>query len=126
MRPVPWLLAEPYRINDQSFDTRFGDPFGAFMIPCRGIILACIVSSTNYKADGMSDDYAWEHVSVSCRNRTPNWYEMDFIKDVFWREDETVMQLHVPKSEHRNIHPHVLHLWRSMFLPIPTPPGDMV
>ncbi len=52
----------------------------------------------------------WEHVSVSRKNRCPNWPEMSFVKGLFFKEDETVMQLHVPSSEHVNDHPNCLHL----------------
>src|SRR5699024_6188883 len=54
----------------------------------------------------------WDHVSVSLPNRTPNWAEMEHVKRLFFREDETAMQLHVPTSEHINCHPNCLHLWR--------------
>ena len=127
MRPTPWLLAEPHRLlNGPPAESRYGDSFGAFMIPYRGILLACIVSDGNYKAAGLSSEYAWEHVSVSLRRRTPNWYELDFVKDVFWQDDETVMQLHVPKANHINNHPHVLHLWRPIGIEIPLPPAGAI
>jgi len=43
------------------------------------------------------------------------------------RDDhETVMQLHVPVAEHRNLHPNCLHLWRPLNERIPQPPPDMV
>lgn len=63
---------------------------------------------------------------MSLKNRCPNWFEMDYVKDLFWAEEETVMQLHVPKSEHINCHPHCLHLWRPLGVKIPLPPGEMV
>ena len=70
--------------------------------------------------------YAWDHVSVSLPNRTPNWAEMAFVKSIFWGDDETVMQLHVPAAEHRNLHPYCLHLWKPLNERIPQPPPDMV
>lgn len=73
-----------------------------------------------------SSDLGWEHVSVSRLNRCPNWPEMSFIKDLFFSEDETVMQLHVPKDEHVNDHPNCLHLWRPATANIPRPPAWMV
>ena len=59
-----------------------------------------------------SDQLGWEHVSVSRKNRCPNWPEMCCIKDVFWDEEDLVAQYHPPKSEYVNNHPHCLHLWR--------------
>ncbi|CAA7621144.1 hypothetical protein [Magnetospirillum sp. UT-4] len=68
----------------------------------------------------------WDHVSVSRRNRCPNWTEMEHVKRLFFREDETAMQLHVPPADHVNLHPHCLHLWRPHNVEIPRPPADMV
>jgi hypothetical protein len=68
----------------------------------------------------------WEHVSVSGNRRVPNWQEMCFVKDLFWAEEECVMQLHPPKSEYVNCHPFCLHLWRSLEQPIPTPNSILV
>jgi hypothetical protein len=68
----------------------------------------------------------WDHVSVSLRHRCPNWPEMEFVKRRFFKDDETVMQLHVPSSEHINCHPYCLHLWRPQRQEIPRPPADMV
>jgi hypothetical protein len=73
-----------------------------------------------------SDGDGWDHVSVSRSNRCPNWPEMEHIKRLFFAESETVMQLHVPASEHINCHPHTLHLWRPQKQDIPRPPGWMV
>lgn len=55
----------------------------------------------------------WEHVSVSFTTRCPTWDEMCKIKDVFWNDDECVIEYHPPKSEYVNIHPYCLHLWRK-------------
>jgi hypothetical protein len=68
----------------------------------------------------------WEHVSVSTSHRTPNWREMCFVKDAFWREDECVIQYHPPKRDYVNIHPNCLHLWRPMDRDILMPPLEML
>jgi hypothetical protein len=68
----------------------------------------------------------WDHVSVSLPNRCPNWPEMSRVKDLFFHDDETVMQLHVPASDHVNNHPYCLHLWRPHQAEIPRPPALMV
>ena len=68
----------------------------------------------------------WDHVSVSRSNRCPNWQEMEHVKRLFFKDDETAMQLHVPPDDHINCHPHCLHLWRPHKLEIPRPPGWMV
>jgi len=89
---------------------------GAFLIPYDRVTLRVVAS------DGMG----WEHVSVSLSNRCPTWEEMDCVKNIFWREDETVMQLHVPKSDHINCHKFCLHMWRPKGVEIPRPPQIMI
>ena len=68
----------------------------------------------------------WDHVSVSRRSRTPNWPEMDYVKRLFFADDETVVQYHVPPSDHVNLHPNCLHLWRPQESALPRPPAWMV
>ncbi len=68
----------------------------------------------------------WDHVSVSAAGRTPTWSEMEAIKRLFFKDDETAMQLHVPPREHINRHNFTLHLWRPHRLAIPRPPEWMV
>ena len=71
----------------------------------------------------------WEHVSVSPggkKSRCPTWDEMCAIKDMFFEEEEAVMQLHPAKSEYVNNHPYCLHLWRPLEREIPLPPVKFV
>jgi len=56
----------------------------------------------------------WEHVSINRWDRTPTWEEMCELKEIFWRDDEAVMQIHPPKSEYVNNLEHCLHLWRPI------------
>lgn len=101
---------------------------GAFAIPLLAKVIAnCIVSDgTGLKEVGME---VWEHVSVHIndngRQRLPTWWEMCLIKDVFWDEEETVVQFHPAKSQYVNCHPRVLHLWRRKE-GFPTPDIAMV
>lgn len=73
-----------------------------------------------------SSGEGWDHVSVSRHGRCPNWPEMEFVKRLFFQDDETAMQLHVPPSDHVNCHPYCLHLWRPHHTEIPRPPAMMV
>lgn len=75
-----------------------------------------------------SNGEGWEHVSVSFENRTPSWEEMCRVKDIFWDEEDAVMQIHPPKSQYVNFAKHCLHLWRPdrADLKIPLPPTWMV
>jgi hypothetical protein len=68
----------------------------------------------------------WDHVSVSLENRCPVWQEMCYVKDLFWRPEECVMQLHPPKADWVNYHEHCLHLWRPQGKEIPQPPLSLI
>lgn len=96
---------------------------GAFQIP--------ILNSMNVAYCIASDGDDWEHVSVHVvdfigKSRIPTWEEMCMIKNIFWDEEDCVVQYHPPKSQYVNNHPHVLHLWRSTYFKIPMPPSIMV
>jgi len=62
-----------------------------------------------------SDGKEWEHVSVTIVNikRCPTWEEMCFIKDLFWDNEDFVVQMHPPTEDYINCHPFCLHLWRK-------------
>jgi len=73
----------------------------------------------------------WEHVSARTAikkyhgrmfERAPTWDEMCLLKEIFWGDDECVMQLHPKKADYVNQHPCVLHLWKPIGIEIPTPP----
>jgi hypothetical protein len=115
-------LLDKYRCSDKGVIAYYGwdgdDTCGVFAVPSPidGGMLRIIASAGGN----------WEHVSVSRKNRCPNWPEMSHIKGLFFRDTETVMQLHVPTADHVNDHPNCLHLWRPIFQEIPRPPGWMV
>lgn len=52
-----------------------------------------------------SDEDGWEHVSISpfSVDYIPSWEEMCMVKDIFWREEEAVLQIHPPKQKYVNI-----------------------
>jgi hypothetical protein len=68
----------------------------------------------------------WDHVSVSRGDRCPSWFEMEQVKRMFFKDDEVAMQLHVPATDHINVHNYCLHLWRPHFATIPLPPKGFV
>lgn len=105
---------EEYRIRHGNFRTSTGDTHGMFHIPFESNTLRVISSG--------GIDKEWEHVSVSLKSRCPNWREMCFIKDLFWSEDDCVMQLHPPKSDYVNNHQFCLHMWKPLGAEIPRPP----
>lgn len=96
-----------------------GDSYGGFFhvpSPIDGQTLRVMASS----------GLGWDHVSVSRSSRCPNWPEMERIHGLFFKPDETAMQLHVPASDHVNYHPYCLHMWRPLNAEIPRPPSIMV
>ena len=70
----------------------------------------------------------WEHVSVCPRKKhiVPSWDDMCKIKDIFFHDEECVVQYHPPKSEYVNNMPNCLHLWRPINEAMPMPPSIMV
>ena len=70
----------------------------------------------------------WEHVSVCPYQKriTPTWDDMCRLKDIFFEEDECVVQYHPPKSQYVNNMPNCLHLWRPLNETMPMPPSIMV
>jgi hypothetical protein len=97
---------DKYRYIDQKVVDMYGslgdENFGAFQIDFRSNKLFIIASS----GDG------WDHVSVSLRTRTPNWYEMEYVARLFFNDNEYAVQYHVPTQQHVNIHDNCLHWWR--------------
>jgi hypothetical protein len=115
-------LLDAYRRSDQEVHALYGSSgdatCGVFQVPSPIDQAALMIIASS--GDG------WDHVSVSHTNRCPNWPEMSHIRTLFFRDEECVMQLHVPKSEHINAHPFCLHLWRSQTEKIPLPPREMI
>ncbi len=107
----------------EKFRVRFAnmppgdDTCGCFVVKLKVGQKVFVVAST-----GMG----WEHVSVSRRDRCPTWDEMCQVKDLFWGDDDCVMQLHPPKTEYVNNHSYCLHLWRPIGAAIPMPPSFLV
>lgn len=52
--------------------------------------------------------------------------DMCMIKDLFFNEDEAVIQVHPPKAEYVNFMPNCLHLWRCRYKPMVLPPSCFV
>ena len=73
-----------------------------------------------------SNGGGWDHVSVSPCSRTrktcPTWEEMCAIKDMFFDDNEIVIQYHPAKEDYVNDHPYCLHLWRPQHQEVPKPP----
>ena len=73
-----------------------------------------------------SDQCGWDHISVSTLGRCPTWNEMNYVKNLFWDAEETVIQYHPPTSKYINNHPNVLHMWKPQGVVVPMPPEEYV
>ena len=70
----------------------------------------------------------WDHVSVAPLKKKiiPSWEMMCKVKDIFFKPDEAVIQIHPPKDEYVNNMPNCLHLWRANDKEMTLPPSFMV
>jgi len=84
-------------------------------------IFVIVDDGETWQASGLAGP-AWEHVSVSLYNRCPTWQEMCWVKDLFWSENECVVQYHPAKAQYVNRHDNCLHLWRLKDAEFPLPP----
>lgn len=89
---------------------------GMFTVRRNEVVLTVIASTGG----------GWDHVSVSTAGRAPTWDEMEYVKRLFFKDNETAMQLHVRPSDHIKLHPHCLHLWRPQDERVPLPPKAFV
>lgn len=123
MRPEPNIRIEQYRrIHPVLGDSPAGANVGYFevQVPAGGLCRVIASDGTDEIGQG------WEHVSVSLPGRCPNWHEMAFIKDLFWCEDETVLQFHPKRSAYVNTHRYCLHLWRKSGADVELPPRILI
>lgn len=106
-----------YRIKDGKYGSTddIGN-MGAFIIPHQSYEFTVIAS----------DGAGWEHVSISLRNRCPNWNEMCYFKSMFWDMEDCVIQFHPPESEYVDNDKHCLHLWREINGHQSMPPSILV
>lgn len=120
--PLPQRLEDGRVIRGPFRSSATDGAYGCFYVfgPC-GEELKIIASEGD-----APESHGWEHVSVSTQRRIPNWREMSFVKDLFWSDEECVVQFHPPKSEYVNQHPNCLHLWRNVSQPFPMPPSVLV
>ena len=122
MRNSAPMQLEVARLHPPEFiRTKPGEMQGMFqLVGPQGVQMRMLSS-------GHDREYNWEHVSVTVRApRCPTWEEMCFVKNLFWAEDEVVMQLHPAAHEYINEHPHCLHLWKPIGATIPTPPTILI
>ena len=105
----------PYRkVHPSMGASELNSLWGYFRFRVGNITLAVISSGERH---GVAGPEAWEHVSVSLfpkAKRLPTWEEMQGVKDLFWRKDETVLQYHPAESDYVNVYD-CLHLWKPPY-----------
>jgi hypothetical protein len=124
MRSEPNLRIEDYRQGapESEFYSPSGKNYGYFEIPTRAGTLRIVSSGS----ESWELSEGWEHVSVSLANRCPTWEEMSRVKELFWADDETVVQFHPAKRSHVNFHPFCLHLWKRRDRAYALPPEHLL
>ncbi len=114
MRNEPITRIEQYRTRHPRLGGgKVGKSYGYFEV---GILR--VISSGN----AIGNKSGWEHVSISRPNAIPTWTDMARVKNLFWRDDETVLQFHPKASEYVNDHPNCLHLWKKTGVDHELPP----
>ena len=70
----------------------------------------------------------WDHVSVSPLNRKtiPTWDMMCKVKDIFFKPEEAVIQIHPSEDQYVDNLSNCLHLWRANDREMVLPPSFMV
>jgi hypothetical protein len=126
---MTFRVPEPYRVGNGPLasDRGYGCN-GAFIfnsvVPNRRMMVIAS-DGEQWGASGLVG-IPWEHVSVHCysgkRQFTPTWIEMCAVKDMFWDEEDVVIQFHPRKSDYVNNHANTLHLWRPVGIELPLPP----
>lgn len=90
---------------------------------------AGIISMPTWKGTVIwSTGAGWNHVSVSPMKRSmmPSWDDMCRLKDIFFHDEEAVIQVHPPKAEYVNMMPNCLHLWQCKYKEMVLPPSCLV
>lgn len=115
-------VTEKYRVitGKLATDSSYGNN-GLFVVPLSNRTKATVIAS---------DGEGWEHVSVVItsdgKQRTATWNEMCKIKEMFWSDDETVVQFHPKKTEYVNNHKYCLHLWKQVGVEIQLPNSILI
>ena len=70
----------------------------------------------------------WKHVSIMPYDKKiiPSWNDMCKLKNMFWSENEAVMQIHPRKEDYVNTAKNCLHLWKPTEEDMPLPPKEFV
>jgi len=120
-------LLEPFRIRQGIVGTDASYERNGFFTFKHGLheLRVLVSDGRDWKECGLPEP-VWEHVSVSLVDRCPTWEEMQYVKKLFWDDEETVLQIHPPQSRYVNHHPFTLHLWKPIGVELPLPPTKTI
>jgi len=117
---------------------------GAFAIKLKSGAIAYVLACAK---KGYIQGEIWDHVKVKVADipkgvewwkseellpyikntkRCARWEEMCEIKEGFWEDEDTVFQIHPPKSQYVNLEEFALHLWRPIISKNRIPPVEYV
>jgi hypothetical protein len=121
MRSIPNSKVERYRLRggELASDTSDGNN-GAFVFPPQLTPFSCTLFVVATDVGG------WDHVSVHAKGRCPSWKEMQWVRELFFQDDEWAVQYSPAKSEHINKHEYTLHWFRPQQEKLPLPPREFV
>lgn len=89
------------------------DQGGIGWLEIEGKLPESSVMFTRGKTDRPGSTHEYNHVSIApLDGHTPTWDEMCVVKDLFFREDEEVVQIHPVKENYVNLKKNCLHLWQ--------------
>ena len=116
MKPIEQIISDHRHIYSQSVEFS-NDGIAGFMVIDR-IDMSFVASWGG----------GWDHVSVSPTKKkiVPSWEMMCKVKDIFFNDDEAVIQIHPQKDQYVNNMPNCLHLWRANDKEMVLPPSFMV
>ena len=112
MRRIEDILKDPRISGVTNIDFDHG-------VYCGQIYLSSFTGSVVFGYD----EGGFEHVSVSPKRKSiiPSWPDMCKVKDIFFEEEEAVVQIHPAKSQYihgvgtgKDRRENVLHLWRPV------------
>jgi hypothetical protein len=75
-----------------------------------------------------STSAGWDHVPVCpyIKRIIPSWDDMCQLKEIFFNDDEAVIQIHPEKDMYVNNMPNCLHLWKCTYKEMILPPSCLV
>lgn len=84
----------------------------SFLIPLNDNKKAFVIASEDF--------VGWDHVSAhiisvesGSLNRTPNNEEMQFLRNIFFEDEDVVVEFHPAKKDYINNYSYALHMWKS-------------